>query len=211
MKHSPWLMLILTACSTTPPGRTYAQMVPAAEPVYIPGAPGMAPIDAPHTTGMPGYGPNPRPPVSPHRRPLPPTEVPTLFGGDQPHAGPAPELRPILGVPPVFPASLDAGVSEALALCHARVANALEKSQQREAAERLSLEERRCLVPRLLVQCLEELQQEAKTKAEREAAEEAQQTPLNERRLRCGGDPWEETSTNTPAVQKLLSKIAKYL
>lgn len=189
------LLLLLTSC---------VQGVP-----MPPRAPSFSPtLDAPITVGQPVYPGSPEElPRGTDRRVLPPNREPGIWASDREPKVP----DTILGLPPVLPSSLSADVAGALMTCHARIAGALAKSDKREQAEQLTLGERRCLLPRLLVQCLEELQQEALTRYARASAAEAQQTALGERRLHCGDGPWKQTPTNTPAVQHLLADIAKHL
>lgn len=87
--------LLLTACSSSTPSPSEYHDGPMARPVPERVAPGYSPIGA----GLPEYMPMPQQPAyprSPHKRVLPPTAEPTLYGGDAPRAA-QPQLDTNLG------------------------------------------------------------------------------------------------------------------
>ena len=133
---------------------------------YRPAPPTFRPAhDAPHTVGQPGHvRPLTEYPRSPHKRPLPPTAEPTIYGGDEPKAAAGSGLDldtgPVLyGVHlalPAKPLPFDASVKAARS-CASRMKAAIARSGGAAYVSRMHIDPLKCFLASLYSSCFESL------------------------------------------------------
>jgi hypothetical protein len=185
MTRSLLAVLLLSACAPTHPSE-YQQG--AFRPAHRP--PAFTPSqDAPHTVGQPGHvKPLTEYPRSPHKRPLPPTAEPTIYGGDEPKAAVGDGRPELLGYPLPYPdyAKDDADHMPYL-LCgmsmHGVVAKLAKSNPQLGFATSME-----CMSAALLLQCMKDLPAAfPEDKALQDAVRKAGVTTIEHYKEKCKG------------------------
>jgi hypothetical protein len=191
-------LIILTACSTAAPAeyRQGAPMAPAFSPT----------LDAPITTGQPGYVGEPAlAPRSPYTRVLPPTKEPGLWAAEAPQASSSviPDAR-LLGVALPFIQDGERVETATTLICAEKWRRALAASDVAEKVSAMRERQRRCMVAMMFRWCWGQLDaladsqrrhgvvnlterrigQRFKQTAERFVAEDCTEAPLTDQQQR---------------------------
>jgi hypothetical protein len=144
--------LLLGACATSPPAEYQQGAYRPAPPAFRPAQ------DAPHTVGQPGHvKPLTEYPRSPHKRPLPPTTEPTIYGGDDTEASLKFKPGPVFYEIPLAIPATPQGAEEAWAAAR-QCSDYMKSAVKKMSAERIVSKDmlkvtRRCFLAKLYTEC----------------------------------------------------------